>query len=281
MAKLRLCAKNAFEFATLTASPAAETSLPVTNLQLPKRVRLWQSTSDAAQTIYATWGGTGYYLNHLALWRHNLESGSTRRVEIFSTADWTGTAAYDSGTAAAYDYASLGDLDFGVDPFGSSIFDAFHGQLFSLLYFPRTLAVSVKITLTNTGNTAGFLQASYLHGGDYTELQVNARSGGMGWKEKTSQEESDGGSPLVAPGIPYREMPLDLATITAVDRPKVADMLRYAGMRKPVFAALYPGMGGELERDHTVIGRFMDLPDLTTDATRLNLWASQVRIREI
>lgn len=277
---LRLCAKNAFDSATLTASPASVTTLPVTNLQLPARARVWRSTSDAAQTILATWNGSGAYLTFVNLLRHNLESGSTWRVQVYSDAAWT-TQVYDSGTVDAYDYATLGELDFGVDPLGSSVFDGFLGQMSSLVYFPRVLALSVKITLTNVGNSAGYLQASYLFGGDALELAYNAREAGLAWRETGDFERSDGGSPRSQSSVSYRELDLNLAALHADDRPQLMDMLRYAGRRKPVFVALYPGAGGEKERDYTLVGKFTDLPDLTASADRLNLWAARLRIGEI
>lgn len=281
MANLRLCVKNAIEFATLTASPAAQTSLPVTNLQIPARARVWRSTDDSVQTIYITWDGSGYYLNFLSLWRHNLESGATWRVEIFPTADWSGAASYDSGTVDAYDFATLGDLDFGVDPLGSSIFDGFLGQLYSLLYFTRVLALSVRITITGTGNSAGWVQASHLFAGDYTELAYNPASAALAWRDDTELERSDGGTPRGEGLVTYREIDFTIPWVSDTQRSTLMDMLRYAGKRKPVFASLYPAAGGEKERDYTLIGRLAEMPNVATDGARYNLHATQLRMTEI
>lgn len=280
MANLRLCAKNAFEFAPLTASPAAVATLPVTNLQLPARARVWRSTTDAAQTLFATWNGSGHYLNFVMLSRHNLEAGATWRVQVYSDAAWT-TQVYDSGTVDAYDFATLGELDFGVEELGSSVFNGFLGQMFSLAYFARVLALSVKVTISNVGNAAGYVQASQLFGGDYTELTYNAREAGLAWRETGGIERSAGGTPRTEASVAWRELDLNLASVSAADRPTLMDMLRYAGKRRPVFAALYPGAGGEKERDYTMVGKFIDLPDVTAGADRLNLWATRLRLGEI
>lgn len=282
MAKLRMCVKNAFDpdLATLTSSPAAETSLPVTNLQIPARARVWRSTSAAEQVIYATWDGAGHYLNFLGLFRHNLESAATWRVQAYSDAAWT-TEVYDSGTVDAIDADTLGELDWGVDELGASVFDGFLGQMFSLIYFTRVLALSVKITITDTGNSAGYVQASHLFGGDYTEFAYSARTAGLAWREDTELVRSNGGSLRSDQGVAFRELQLDLAAVASTDRSTLMDMLRYAGRRKPVFAALYPGSGGELERDYTVIGKILDLPDVTNDVERYNLWATRIRLGEI
>lgn len=281
MANLRLCAKNAFEFATLTASPAAEATLPVTNLQLPARARVWCSTSDAQQVIYITWNGTGYYLNFVNLLRHNLESGATWRVQIYSDEAWT-TQVYDSGTVDACDYATLGDLDWGVDELGASVFDGFLGQLFSLLYFTRVLALSVKITLNNVGNSAGYLQASYLFGGDATEFTYNADREALAWRRTNNElESSDGGTPRTPAGVAYREMRIDLPLISAAQRPTFMDMMRYAVVGKPMFAALYPEVTGEKERDYTLVGKVIEFPDVGTEGNKNLKWGSSLRLREI
>ena len=280
MSNLRLCVKNAADFAAVTADPAASSSLPVTNLQLASRGRVWRSSSDADQAIYLTWNGTGYYLNFLSLWRHNLESGATWRVQIYSDAAWT-TQVYDSGAVDACDYATLGELDFGVDPLGSSVFDGFLGQMYSLIYFTRVLALSVKITLSNTGNSAGFLQASYLYARDYTEMTYNADAAGLGWRDDTEQFRTDGGNLRGSGSVAWREASINLSVISSAQRPTVMDMLRYAGKQKPIFAAIFPESAGELERDYTQIGKLIDLPFLDTDGGHYNLWSTQLRIGEI
>lgn len=281
MANFRLCAKNAIDYATMSASPAVSTSLPATNLQLPARGRVTRTTGTAAQDIKWTWGGDGYYLNFLILNRHNLESGATARLILYPNADWTGTPVYDSGSVAAYDYATLGDLDFGVDPLGKGAFDAWLGQRYTLFYFTRGLALSGKLTLTDTGNSAGYLEASRLYAGDYREVVVNPRAAALAWKDETELSRSAGGSLRSNGAITYRELELDLGSIDAADRPQLMDILRFAGKRLDVFAALFPGSTGEKERDYTLLGKFLELPDVVTEGSRSNLWQSRIRIGEV
>lgn len=271
---LVLCVRNAIDEADLTASSAV-TSLPASNLQLAARGRVWRSTDATDQMINFTWGGQGHFLTFLLLNRHNLESGSTWRVQLFSNADWT-NQIYDTRVAGvdlpAYDYASLGDLDWGVDPLGKSDFTAFQGQLYSIAYFPRLLALSGTVTISNTGNSAGYMQASRLFSGDAYEFVWNPEAATFSWDEDTTQARSLGGSLRSdGGGIVYRSLDLQMTLKDEPARATLADMLRWAGLRKDVFLSLFPGVGGEQERDYTMLSKFVGkLPRFDLKSGNLN-----------
>lgn len=267
---LVLCARNAIDSATVTATPAAIASLPPSNLQLPSRGRVMRTTSTAPVDIMFTWGGQGWLLNFLKFARHNLESGAVWRVQLFSDAAWT-NQIYDSRIGGvdlpAFQYLTLGELDFGVSPLGSSVFDGFLGQQYSLVYFPRVMALSGIATIANAGNSAGYLQGSRLFAGDYSELAWNPESADFGWDEATTQSRSEGGSLRSDGSVSFRTLDFQLAIKDEVQRANLADILRYAGLRKELFMSLYPGVGGEKERDYTMLGKFVGrLPKISTTA---------------
>lgn len=281
MANLRICVRNAIDEATLSASPAMRSTLPPSNLQIPARARVARSTdASAAQEIKFTWNGAGCYLNFLILSRHNLEPGSTWRVRLYNTPDWTGAAVYDSGTLTAVDGATLGDLDFGVDLLGAGEFDAWLGQQFSVVYFTRVLALSGIVTMTNIGNAYGYVEASRLFAGEYTELAYNPASIDFSWPDNTEQSRSAGGSSRSDGDINYRAISVDLVFIRAEERASVADMLRHAGRRRSIFLSVFPGAGGEKERDHSLIGRIAGRnPVLRAEAGRDTL-SMQLQVEE-
>lgn len=254
--------KNAIDDGQMTASPVMVASLPPSNLQLPARGRVARTIGTAAQQIKFTWGGAGYYLTMLMLSRHNLEPGSTWRIQLYSDAAWT-TQVYDSGTISAVDSGTLGDLDFGIEPLGAGIFDAFLGQKYSLHYLKsggldtRVLAVSGIVTITNVGNSAGYLEFCRLFAGDHMELNYNPSGLDLSWDEVTDQSRSAGGSLRSDGKVAYRRLTVDLSFVNVAQRSKLMDLLRYAGKRKEVFIAAFPEQGGELERDYTFLGKFV------------------------
>lgn len=282
MANLRLCVRNAIDEATLTANPAMRTTLPPSNLQIPARARVARSVdATVAQDIKFTWNGAGYNLNFLMLSRHNLEPGSTWRVRLFDSQDWSGVAIYDSGTVTAVDGATLGDLDFGVDLLGAGEFDAWLGQQYSILYFSRVRALSGIVTITNVGNAYGYVEASRLFAGDYLEAAYNPAALDFAWVDNTEQSRSAGGSARSDGEIAYRSLSADLNFVTADERSSVADYLRYAGRRKDVFISVFPGVGGEKERDHTLIGRFAGRNPVLRAVASNPLLSMQIQVEEV
>lgn len=279
--KLVLCARNAIDEATMSASPAMRATLPPTNLQLPARGRVARSVNAAApQDIKFTWNGAGFYLSVLMLSRHNLESGATWRVRLYSTPDWTGSAIYDSGSVEAVDGDTLGDLDFGIEPLGAGIFDAFLGQQFSVLYFTRVLALSGIVTLENTGNAYGYLEASRLFAGDYLELTYNPQTLDFSWAEDTAQSRSAGGSLRSDGKIVYRAFAVDVQFVDASQRAELADQFRFAGRRKEMFVAFFPGAGGEKERDYTALVKHVGSPPMLRMFGGRSQLAAQLQFEE-
>lgn len=275
---LRLVPKNAADAATLTASPAVETSLPVSNLQNILRARIMRTTSAAAQTISGTWGGTGYPVNMAAILRHNIESAGTWRVQLYSDAAWT-TQIYDSGNVTAIDSLTLGELDWGVSPLGSGLYDAFLGQRNSAIYFPEVTAVSFKITITDTGNSAGYIDVSRLWLGQYIAPAYNVSYGlQLAWRDNTTQVRTDGGSLRSDGGQPWREIRFSLDALPEADRSAWSDVFRYAGRRLDVFVSVFPESGGEIERDYMMAAKFSELP--TTEKHVFQFYRAAVTLEE-
>lgn len=261
------CVKNAIDFATITGNPVMVATLPPSNLKLPARARVARTTSTAQQEIKFTWGGNGWFMNFLKLSRHNLEVGSTWRVQLFADAAWT-NQIYDSGVLPAFDYVTLGDLDFGVDPLGSGNFDSFLGQMYSVVHFNRLMALSGIVTLANSSNSAGYMEASRLFAGDYYELSWNPETADFGWDESTQQSRSEGGTLRSDGTAAFRKIELQVNLKDEVECARLRDMLRYAGLRKDTYLNLYPEAGGEKTRDHTMLCKLVGkLPVLSADSS--------------
>jgi len=280
--RLFICTRNVIDEASLSLSAGSVVStLPITNLQLPARGRIARFNPIATSPVIRwTWGGDGRYANVVMLNRHNLESAATWRVELFNTVDWTGSAVYDSGTVAAVDSVTLGDLDWGVAPLGSGIFDSFLGQKFSIVFPSRVLHLSGRVTINDSGNSSGNIDASRLYVGDATEFTYNFDRIDMGWEEDSRLTRSDGGSARADGQIAYRVMDLNLEWLTEADRAKLLDMARFAGRRKDVLVSAFPGETGELLRDSTMIGRFAELPRAGS-TKMMSIWQSRMKITEV
>lgn len=261
---LRLIAINEFDSATVAVSPAAASGLPITNLQDSKRARVWRSTSTADQVITGNFSGA-VPVDGLVLWRHNLSGAGTWQVELFSS-DNQVNEIYDSGELAVYDILPLGELDFGADPLGLSVFSEW-GWAYSVLWLPELkMPRSYRITLSDADNADGYLQASRLVIGRGMQPEYNASWGGsLAWVDESKHQRMAGGSLHVEQVEVYRELEISLDWLTDVDRRRLTEAQRRSGKRGEVFISLYPGAGGAKERDHSLVGRMATTNPFSVD----------------
>jgi hypothetical protein len=276
MSYLRISHRNLADVATLGASPALVTALPVTNLQRAGRLPA-RTTSTADQTITGDWGSV-QPVNVVALWRHNLSQLAEWRIELWEGANQTGTKVYDSGGVGG-DLIPLGDLRWGVDPLGVTVQRGWSIAYQSVIYFTTAYARSFKITLSDSGNTAGYLQACRLWIGEYWSPSDNFDYGAtLSWQDDSTQSRTEAGTLRTDVGALSRVVNFALSWMPAADRASLTDILREVGKVNEVFLSLYPEAGGSQERDYQVIGKFVSGHSSThRSAAR---WSDQVSIAE-
>ena len=260
---MRILYQNHVDAATLGASPAMSTTLPETNLQDPTRARVARTTSTADQVITGDFTES-IVVSAMILWRHNLSGGATVRLQLYSAVSQGGTEVYDSTALDAYEVVSLGDLDFGVTPLADSVYDEWD-QYHTEIYFSPATARSFRLTLSDTLNGDGYLEASRLMIGAYFEPSCGPSYGAsLAWREDTTQQRTAGGTLRSDSKDPYRALALDLAMIDENDRPHILEARRYCGLRRDLWVTLFPGEGGKKERDHAFIGKFTQTDGLVT-----------------
>lgn len=245
MATMRLCALNVADTATATAT-TANSSYPASNLQSPLRGNVFRTTDASAnRKIFLTWA-SAQTINFVALARHNLTGSAQWRVELWSNSDWTGSVE-DSGSITAYDSSLWGAL-----ATSEGVYAANMRALKNSVYYTtalRTTIKSITITISDTGNADGYLEASRAFVGQYLGLTMNAAYGAtMEWVEGADQMRMDSGSLRTLSVVgPYRRWRLAVNTFGAADRKLLSDLARYAGPRRDMWFDMYPGDGTVLE----------------------------------
>ena len=261
MANFRIVPVKLSLSATLTASPAMAGAHPVTRLQAWNRLPA-RTTGTADQQILGSWQ-TPDWINCVVLWRHNLTAAATWRLELFSGADQSGERLYDSGVVQANPPAALGDLDWGVDPLGATLFDDW-ALAYSVMWFERVAAISYRLTLSDPGNSAGYLEAAYLVVDRYREVATNMDYGlNLTWRDNAKQTRTAGGTVRTDGALAWREMTLSLSHLEEQERPHFAEIARTIGRRGGVFVSGYPESGGAKERDHCFLGLIKEGGGLT------------------
>ena len=267
MSNLRIVWAIPSDTSTLSASPALVTTLPVTNLQDPTRARIARTTSLAQQQILGNLTSL-QIVNSLVLWRHNLSATATWRLELFSGANQSGTTVYDSGTISAVSLKSLGDLEWGIDPIGATVFEAgaeSWSLSYSVLWFTDAAALSFRLTLTDAANTNAYMEASRLMLGRYFSPAVNVDYGlGLSWVDESRQIRTAGGTLRTDAGVIYRQIAFDLSALSESERPKFIEIMRSSGKRKDLFVSIFPEAGGEKERDYSMVAKITNNHDNVT-----------------
>lgn len=265
MSNLRIGYLNRADSATLTASPVVETTAPITYLQNDSRGYVMRSTGLTAQEIKGEWGGTAYAIGCCVLWRHNLITNDTWRIQLYSDVAWT-TSVYDSGA---------------VDVYTDNIFDNWDFA-FSQKFFTEIAGVkSFKITLTSASNPDGFMEAGRLFLGPYTEAAYNPAYGAqIGYETSSTQSRSDGGSLLVNTKAAWRNMTFDMWINTEATRAAWLEIGRYVTNVKTVFVSVFPESSDTtLERDYSVMGKFTVSPMHTLSS--FNKYDFSIKLVEI
>lgn len=245
MANLRIVHNNATDrAATLVASTTAG-SLAASNLQTNLKSEVWRSTSTTS-TLTLTWANAET-LACVALPLCNLTSAATIRAQCYTN---TGDASpvLDTGAALACPTSASYGNDYGVtganNAFvrgGANTF-AYGGGAYAGVWFNAVAVKKVVITITDTTNPDGYIEASRLVVGTYwtPERNVAYDSPKVTVVDSSKNERSEAGDLITDRGIMFRRLEFDLAVMTNADRDSMWRILRKNGMSIPVFVSITP-----------------------------------------
>ena len=259
---IRIVTSNVSDSATLTSSDFVAT-LPVTNVQLEGRARVARTTNaTGTKTINGNFAGASV-ISSCVLYNHNLTSQATWRLRMWDAAGQTGNLMYDSGTLSALPALGWGEFAWGLSPWGASVFTGW-GSAFSVLWFPAVGALSFRLEITDAANPAGYIQAKRLLLGPYFEPLVNVSYGlQLYWQDNSEQRRTQGGSLRTDVRVRYRCLQGDLSYLSFTERALAMDTLRQIALRTETFVSVFPGVGGALERDYSLLGKFTSMPQFT------------------
>jgi len=261
LSNLRLITINQTDLATLSALPAAVATLPVTNLQNDMRARVMRSTSTADQQILGDLPSPDV-ADGISLARHNFSTQATVQVRLFDGVGQTGSCVYDSGAVDVVEPIAVGVFRVGIDAWGAKALP--YADIWTH-WFPAVAYRSFEITISDGGNVDGYLQAGRLFLGLSLSPSSNFDWGSaLEFIEDTRQESTAGGTLRSEGGNQRRRFPFDLSLMSPSDRERFVNELRRVGMMKTVLISAYPGAGGALEADHTLVAKMSSAPRYST-----------------
>jgi hypothetical protein len=231
MANLRVVYDNAADRSTPSASTTAG-ALAATNLLTDIKSEVWRSTATSA-TLTLTWAAAES-VAMVAIPYCNLTATATMRVRCYTnTGD--ATPVLDTGTFTADSIAPFDGWGTGANMY------AFGGGSSCVTWFNSVSVKKVVIDLTDTSNTAGYIEAGRLIVGGYWELTYNPDYGvTAGMNDLSTHERTDSGDLRTDRGAMYKTLSFDLNYMPAADRNILWRIARTNGMYKPLYVNLIP-----------------------------------------
>jgi len=267
----RLVPTNHFDSATVSVSPAAVSTMPLSNLQVRRRDLPWRSPNLEPQVITGNWGGDVRVVSHFSAWPTALRSaliGSRWRLELFSDVART-TTVKDTGTLDFFTPTGLGwgDFPWGAAPWGTAAGDRTARLAPLSLWFPAVNASAFRITVTNAYVDTPYFEARRIWLGEYVQAPRNASYGlAPAWRS-TTQLSRNIGAPLRARrGETFRAIPFETKFFSEADRATWSDLTRDCDPANEILISLYPDDPSEHKRrDYTVMGSLEVLPPMPQD----------------
>lgn len=262
MANMRLLLDDIFSLATLSAGSGTSiaSTLPLDNCKFYGNSRIVRSTTPNETVIEGEWD-KAHPMSALVLWRHNLTSNGTVRLELFSGPNQSGSLVFDSEEKPALSVKALNELEWGVDPLGATVFTDWILR-YTPIWFPRVLARSFRLTLSDS--TLSHIDVTRIYAGRYFEPRFTMSYGHSNtWVDQTEQFETADGGLYGDPGEMKRETSFQLDWINPSEEALLFEGFRKVGLRRDFFVSLYPESGGTLERNYSYAAKFRTMPVLT------------------
>jgi hypothetical protein len=270
MANLRVIYDNAADRATLS-STATATGLDVTKLTTDLKSDVCRSTTTSL-TVTATWT-TAETIGGVMFAFTNCTDNATITVNAYTNSGDTTPVYSTSVTASSGGVAT----NRGVNYF------AYGGGIYARCWFAQRVTVQkLVITISDAGNTQGYVEAGRLIVGNYWESVVGAEQGNtsMTMNDMSEQSRTYSGDMRVTVKPRFRKQSISMPSLDANDRAALWSILYNNGMVKPVFLSLFPdNTEAKKEQAHMLYGR------LSTNAAMLtpyfNFMAAKIDVEEI
>lgn len=268
---LRIIYQNWADTATSIVASTTAGITSTDNLKLDTKSKVWRATTTIA-TLTVTLP-SAKIIGGVILPFCNLSSEALISITI------DGVPVVSSLLACPYQ--ALGDWDWGALPLGVNAY-SYGGGTYARAWFPQQSGTIIVITITDTNNTAGYIECSRLIIGSYWSPQYNTSFGmGVGSKDLSTSERTESGDLVSNRGIRYNSMTFDLKWLTAADRVQFTGILRGGGIPTPLFISLFPDNSEEWAKEQTyqIYGKFPQLASITHPI--FGMYSTQIEIEEI
>ena len=281
MSNLRIIHKNIIaQKLALTASTEAG-ALLVSNLLTDIKSQVWRSTATSAQ-LTATWTNL-QTIKAVILPHTNLTNAATMRVRGYTnTTDVPGVASavFDTTALTCCAVTSSAAMGWDLNTPGVANF-GYGGGVYAGLFFTGGSVRKLYIELVDSGNAAGYVEASRLITGDYWEPTYNADFGlKLGYKDDSVHMRTDSGDLITDIKPRSKTLTFDLGDLVPADREVLMRIVRSNGLPAPIFISVFPGdTDKNKEQDYQIYGKLSQISELTL--ARFSSYTTSISIDEI
>lgn len=221
--------------ASLSASSEAG-SLAVSNLLNNRKGLVWRSVGTSA-TVTVTLPQVEL-LTCVVLAFCNLTSEATIKVQVADA----GAVVYDSGDVVACPPGPFGSLNWGQEALGVNHYSYAEQQVYGYHWTNEVVAGDqVTITLIDSNNPAGYLEAAKLLIGNHWSPEITADLGvTLGVADSSRVSRTDSGDLATSCGPRSKTLSFSLSALLPDEGQKLRAILLSAGNVRPVFVSLYP-----------------------------------------
>lgn len=257
-----------------TTITATATATPSVNLKLDAKSLIWRSTGTSATLTVAF--GSSKSVRGVVLPFTNLTATATINVTA------VGGTAYTTGAVLACPYMQADAWDSNYLPAGSNSY-SYGGGTYARVWFPAAVTCTgLTIVITDTNNTAGYVEASRLVVGNYWTPTYNTSFGvSFSPKSLSTNTRTESGDLITNRGIQYNTMRFDLSWLTPADRAIFTKILESNGINKPLLISLFPDASEDYNKEQTfqIYGKLSQLSDITHPM--FSMYSSSIEIEEI
>jgi hypothetical protein len=275
--RVRLAWDFPSDYSTSVTATSSAGNMGVANLFNQQPSIRWRSTSTSDQVISGTFPELTN-VKFLLLYAHNLFGGASVKLELSDDNFSTTKATYIWGY---YDDAEGFGMDlFGMRPFGGIgersgrfpfvlefVTEYLEDDEETILYPDGCPATHWKVTLSDSTNIDGYIEAGRLALGDYWSPEECNAVYGYNWKRIRAKagegKETRNGGWRSSKRPTYRQFSFSFDFLTANDEAFLDNLFFNAGDSQNVLVVMYPKEAAGLYKRHLALGFLVEDDGLT------------------
>lgn len=249
MPNIRIIHDNAFDRASSVVASSTAGNLTVSNLSTEYKGQVHRSTTTNV-TYTVNWSSPET-VNGVCIPATNLTASATIRVQLYTNT----TLLADSTTI----YACPGDeLDLWnwSQSLNANAF-VYGGAARTAVWFSTPVSCNkCVVTITDTTNTAGYIDCARLVIGQYWEPKYNVSNGiSVTLNDTSSNTRNESGDLLSSRGVVHDVLSFDFSVLVESDKQELLRIMRRVGSHKNILISIFPDGNSLLEQSHMIYGK--------------------------